>query len=139
MPETKWAVIKTGASQQLVTAGMRVKMDRITKEAGEVFTLPNLLDEKPVTLKVIEHALGPKINGLKFKNKIRYIRRYGHRQQLTLVEVIALGEATKVAPAKIEKTESAKVAKKTPTAKKSPAVKKAPVAKKATPTKPKKQ
>lgn len=93
---TTWAAINLGGKDHLVTSGGQLKVNRLAAKAGESFEVKDIIAGTPVTLKVVEHILGKKINGLKFKNKVRYTRRYGHRQQLSTVEVVAIG-ATKPA------------------------------------------
>lgn len=123
--ETKWAVIELGGKQHLVLAGSKIQVNRLETKAGETITLKSLLDQTPVTLKVTEELRGEKIHGLKFKNKVRYIRHYGHRQNLSAVEVLAIGEpAKKVETKAAEKPVEAKKETKAPIAKK-PAIKKA--------------
>ncbi len=123
--ETKWAVIELGGKQHLVLAGNKIEVNRLENKVGETITLKSLLDQTPVTLKVTEELRGEKIHGLKFKNKVRYIRHYGHRQNLSALEVISIGESAKKVESKAaEKPVVTKKEAKTPTAKK-PAVKKA--------------
>ncbi|HSX42131.1 MAG TPA: bL21 family ribosomal protein [Candidatus Saccharimonadales bacterium] len=114
--ETNWAVVELGGKQHLVLAGSKIQVNRLETKAGETITVKSLLDQTPVTLKVTEELRGEKIHGLKFKNKVRYIRHYGHRQNLSALEVISIGG--KVAEKPVEKAEA-----------------KAPAAKKAAPKK----
>lgn len=87
MTDGKWMIIEAGGKQHFVTAGSRVTANRVELEVGTSQPAVNLLDGSPVTLTVIEHTFGPKINGIKFKNKVRYLKRYGHRQPQTVFEV----------------------------------------------------
>ncbi len=110
-------VIEVGGKQHLAGVGSKLVISGVTAKEGETITAKDLLTNKEVSLKVLKDFLGEKIHGLKFKNKVRYTRRYGHRQQMALVEVA--GSAAKaVKPA----------VKAKPTVK--PAVKKAKVVKK---------
>jgi large subunit ribosomal protein L21 len=93
------AIIKQGNQQFLVRPGSRIVVNRLSAEEGQELKTANLLDQSPVMLRVVKHQRGPKIHGLKFKNKVRYLRRYGHRQEQTVVEVIDLGQL-KAAPIK---------------------------------------
>jgi len=105
-------VIKIGAKQFLVKPGDKIVADRLRKAEGEVFELNDLLSNELVKLKVVAHTLGKKINGLKFKNKIHYLRRYGHRQTQTILEVLSAGkEAPKSSSAKAEKVEAVATAR----------------------------
>ncbi len=80
-------IIEAGGKQHLVVAGARVVANRVDVAVGGTVQSKNLLDGKPVTLTVVAHTFGPKINGLKFKNKVRYLKRYGHRQAQSVLEV----------------------------------------------------
>lgn len=111
MTESKWAVIEVGGKQHLVAVGSRIVANRVAEGEGETVTVKGMLDQRPVELRVTAHLLGPKINGLKFKNKIRYLKRYGHRQQLSTFEVISIGSKKETATEK-ETPEKKKPAKK---------------------------
>jgi large subunit ribosomal protein L21 len=87
------AVIAVGGKQHLVRLGNTIRVNRLGSEAGQTLEEKDLLTDTPVTLEVINHQLGSKINGLKFHRKVRYTRRYGHRQQLTELKVLAIGNA----------------------------------------------
>jgi large subunit ribosomal protein L21 len=87
MAEEKWMIIETSGKQHFVTAGSRVTTNRINDAVGSTVSAKNLLDGSSVNLTVVAHTFGPKINGLKFKNKVRYLKRYGHRQPQTILEV----------------------------------------------------
>lgn len=80
-------IVETGGKQHFVAAGGRITANRVADEVGAVVEAKNLLDGAPVALTVVAHTFGPKINGLKFKNKVRYLKRYGHRQPQTVFEV----------------------------------------------------
>lgn len=116
MTEMSQAVIELGGKQHLVAAGVRITTNRLKAKEGEAIELKSLEDQTPVSLKVITHSLGKKINGLKFKNKVRYLKRYGHRQAQTLLEVTAIGKSVGVATdkgtAKPVKKAAAKTTKK---------------------------
>ena len=45
-----------------------------------------------VTGKVVGTAKGPKINGFTYKRRTNQRRRYGHRQQYTVVEITSITE-----------------------------------------------
>lgn len=101
--ETTWAVINAGGKQHVARVGSKIIVNQVKEKEGETIRSVNVLDSSPVSLKVIRHFLGEKVRGLKFKNKVRYLKRYGHRQQLSTLEVISIGESTPLkekAPAK---------------------------------------
>ena len=88
------AIVELGGHQHLVNEGAFIVVNKINQKEGETFTSPNLLNAHVVSLKVKAHQKGPKISGLKFKAKTRYFKRYGHRQDQTVVEVLSIGAKT---------------------------------------------
>lgn len=131
-----YAVIKTGGKQEKVVPGQRLTVDRI-KDAGETVSFTPLLVVRdggdvvvgddlgsyPVEAKVLGNERGVKIHGFKYKSKSGYRRRWGHRQELTVIEVTKIGdveaaeekaaEETKEEETAAEKKKSAPEAKKT--------------------------
>lgn len=101
-------IIEVGGKQHLVTAGARVTANRSPLEVGATLDAVNILNGSKVQLTVAAHTFGPKINGLKFKNKVRYLKRYGHRQGQTVFEVGGAKKAeSKPVEAKAKKTPAA--------------------------------
>lgn len=88
--ESTIAIVSLGGKQHLVSQGAKVVVNKLDSAEGEILNLPDMLSDRTVQVKVISHQQGKKINGLKFKAKTRYFKRYGHRQQETTVEVISL-------------------------------------------------
>lgn len=100
----KHAVIIAGGRQHLVTAGKRLVINRMPGVAGSAVEFPRLLDfddaeqiavGKPelsakVAGKIIAHTRSRKITIIKFKRKVRYRRKAGHRQPQTTVEITSL-------------------------------------------------
>ncbi|MEX1052204.1 MAG: bL21 family ribosomal protein [Patescibacteria group bacterium] len=95
-------VIEVGGKQHLADHGSKLIISGLTAQEGETIKAKDLLTGHDVSLKVLKNFLGKKVHGLKFKNKIRYTRRYGHRQQMALVEVLtgAVKKAKEITPAK---------------------------------------
>ena len=60
---------------------------------GETHIGTPLVDGARVVAEVIEHLRGEKILVFKYKNKVRYRRKFGHRQHVTrlVVESISKG------------------------------------------------
>lgn len=101
----KIAIIKTGGKQYKVKEGQILKIEKLEKEEGAKITFDTLLvattdgqefkmgqpslGEK-VEAKVIDHGKGDKVTVVKYKNKTRYLRTKGHRQQYTKVEISAI-------------------------------------------------
>lgn len=94
-------IVKVSGHQYLVSPGARLVVNRLPESVGEVVTTADLLTGATVHLRVIEHQRGQKIHGLKFKNKTRYLRRWGHRQELTALQVEESPQAIKVEAAAV--------------------------------------
>ncbi len=97
----KLAIIQTGGKQYLVTEGQTLTIEKI-KPSGMQFDFNNVLlvqdgDEvqigtplvagKKVTAQVLEAGKGKKISIVKFKRKVRYHKKQGHRQPFTKVKI----------------------------------------------------
>ena len=100
MPESTYAVVRTGGKQYRVEEGTTFLVERLTADAGATVDLEPLLyasgDESlfgdklgkvSVQATVLGHERGPKIRIFKFKPKRGYKRRRGHRQDLTRIEI----------------------------------------------------
>lgn len=99
-PEHKLAVVSAGGKQHVVRAGKKIVVNQVAEKEGTTLSLSDQLSDQQVQLKVLRHFLGEKISGLKFKNKVRYLKRYGHRQKLSELEVVSLGASVKAEPKK---------------------------------------
>lgn len=97
-----FAIIKTGGKQYRVSETDVVKVEKIDGKVGESVDFKEVLlieDEKEVkvgmplvegskvTAKIIKHGLGKKIDIVKFKSKVRYRRKTGHRQTYTQIQI----------------------------------------------------
>ncbi len=95
------AVIKTGGKQYLVKPGETVMVEKLKNQVGEqvifdqvlLITEPTVKIGNPiikgakVTGQVIKQGRSPKVTGVKFHNKVRYHRKFGHRQAFTEVKI----------------------------------------------------
>jgi large subunit ribosomal protein L21 len=97
------AIVKTGGKQYKVAEGDLVKVEKIEGESGAAVALtPVLLVDgadvtsgdalagKTVNAEIVEQTKGPKINGMHYRNKTGYKRRYGHRQKQTVLKVTGI-------------------------------------------------
>lgn len=99
------AVIETGGKQYLVSPKDKVEIEKLKANAGDSITFDKVLltadgDKislgKPyisgikVTGKVLEQKKADKIVVFKYRNKSRYRRKQGHRQQQTVVQIEAI-------------------------------------------------
>ncbi len=99
-----YAVIKTGGKQYKVAQGQTLNVEKLGAAVGDVVTFAPILlvdgekvvaDAKglasaSVSAKVIGEAKGDKIVGFMYKSKARARKRWGHRQQYSVVEVTAV-------------------------------------------------
>lgn len=100
-----YAVVVTGGKQYRVEAGSTLDVERLAGDPGASVTFDRVLmigDGDEVTVgtpvvagasvsgTVISQALGPKLIIFKFKQKVKYRRRTGHRQHLTRVRIDAI-------------------------------------------------
>ncbi|MFZ5364367.1 MAG: 50S ribosomal protein L21 [Patescibacteria group bacterium] len=100
------AVIKTGGKQYKVKEGEVLKIEKIAGKAGDKIDFEVLLlaDEdgkdvkvgKPlvsgakVSAEILEQGRARKVNIIKYKPKVRYRRKAGHRQMYTKVKVTSV-------------------------------------------------
>src|SRR5262245_59995722 len=101
-----YAVITTGGKQYKVEKGARVEVERVGSEIGAELELkPVLLVDGDTVLatrrdlsnavvkaKVVDETRGPKIDGFIYKPKSNNRRRYGHRQDLSVIEITAINK-----------------------------------------------
>jgi large subunit ribosomal protein L21 len=112
-----YAVLSSGGKQYRVEAGTELMLERLDGEpgvAGAAVTFDRILligDGEDVTIgtptvagasvsaTVIGEALGPKLVIFKFKQKVKYRRRTGHRQHMTRVRIDAINPTAARKPA----------------------------------------
>lgn len=100
-------VIRTGGKQYLVSPNQSLVVEKLSVEAGNATDLEVLLEadnemsETPTVrlgepslssggqATVTKHAKGKKIAVVKYKRKVRYRRRTGHRQQQSTIQIAA--------------------------------------------------
>lgn len=107
-----FAVVRTGGKQYRVAAGDKIAVEKLAGEAGETITLGDVLlagdggeikDAKGVVVsaEIIAQAKSEKVIVFKKRRRHNYRRRNGHRQQMTLLRITAVGaEGKKAAPKK---------------------------------------
>ena len=101
-----YAVIETGGKQYRVQSGDVLSVERLGVEVGQdvhferVLAIsdgtalrvgtPEIADAK-VLAKVVEHLRAPKVISFKKKRRKGYMRKVGHRQELTVLKVDSIG------------------------------------------------
>ena len=100
-----YAVISTGGKQYRVEKGERLEVELVGAEGSELELKPVLLVDGETVLatrhdlanavvkaKVVGETRGPKIDGFIYKPKSNNRRRYGHRQNLSVLEITAINK-----------------------------------------------
>lgn len=121
-----FAVVRTGGKQYRVAAGDKIAVEKLAGEAGDTITLGDVLlagegetiaDAKSVVVsaEIIAQAKSEKVIVFKKRRRHNYRRKNGHRQQMTLLRITAVGagedaKPAKKAAAKKTKTEDASAA-----------------------------
>jgi len=97
-----YAIIRSGGKQYRVEENTVIDVDKIPAQPGEAFTTEEVLlvsrdgevtigrpyvEKARVIGTVLEHVKGEKIEGLKFKPKKNYLKRYGHRQMFSRIRI----------------------------------------------------
>ncbi|MBW8297738.1 50S ribosomal protein L21 [Sphingopyxis sp.] len=106
-----FAIVRTGGKQYRVAAGDKIAVEKIDGEAGDTVSLGDILlagdggevksaDGLVVSAEIIAQTRGEKVIVFKKRRRHNYRRRNGHRQSLTLLRILAVGEAKKAAPKK---------------------------------------
>lgn len=102
-----FAVIKTGGKQYLVKEGESLKVEKLigavgdevlfgevlliaSEDANEVQLGAPFLSGKSVKATITEQGREKKVTIIKFKPKVRYRRKRGHRQEYTKVQITAI-------------------------------------------------
>lgn len=100
------AIIKTGGKQYKIEEGDKIKIEKIEGQEGDTVVFSEVLfvgDEKEAKVgapmltgvtvegKILSQEKDKKVWGIKHKPKKRYKVKFGHRQQITVVEITKIG------------------------------------------------
>ena len=107
-----FAIVRTGGKQYRVAAGDKIVVEKIDGEAGSTVSLGDILlagegselqDLKGLTVsaEIIAQAKGDKVIVFKKRRRHNYRRKAGHRQQLTILKIVSIGDKKHV-PSKAE-------------------------------------
>ncbi len=115
-----FAVVRTGGKQYRVAAGDKIAVEKLAGEAGDTVVLGDVLlagdgaeikDAKGLTVsaEIVAQARGEKVIVFKKRRRHNYRRRNGHRQSLTILKIVSIGDAPKkkAAAKKAEPAEAA--------------------------------
>jgi large subunit ribosomal protein L21 len=107
-----FAIVRTGGKQYRVAAGDKIVVEKLAGAAGDTVTLGDVLfagdggesksiDGLTVSAEIVAQAKADKVTVFKKKRRHNYRRKRGHRQQLTILKIVAIG-GKKPAPSKAE-------------------------------------
>ena len=98
----EYAIIETGGKQYTVHPGEILQVEKLSSTPEEVLELDRvlliakdgnvkvgrpLIQGAKVKVEVIANGKAPKVTVLKYKPKVRYMRKIGHRQQYTQLKI----------------------------------------------------
>ena len=118
-----FAVVRTGGKQYRVAPGDKIVVEKLDGSAGDKITLGDILlagegsslkstDGLTVAAEIIAQAKGEKVTVFKKRRRHNYRRKKGHRQQHTILKIVAIGDYKEEKKAKPAKAEEAKPAAK---------------------------
>jgi large subunit ribosomal protein L21 len=107
-----FAVVRTGGKQYRVAPGDKIVVEKLDGNAGDKVTLGDVLlagngsdlkktDGLTVAAEIVAQAKGDKVTVFKKRRRHNYRRKKGHRQQHTILKIVAIGdykEQKKAAP-----------------------------------------
>jgi large subunit ribosomal protein L21 len=110
-----FAVVRTGGKQYRVAPGDKIVVEKLDGNAGDRVTLGDVLlagdggslkstDGLTVAAEIVAQAKADKVTVFKKRRRHNYRRKKGHRQQHTILRIVAIGDQKeqKKAPAKAE-------------------------------------
>src|SRR5438445_3805465 len=118
-----FAVVRTGGKQYRVAPGDKIVVEKLDGNAGDKVTLGDVLlagdggslkstDGLTVAAEIVAQAKADKVTVFKKRRRHNYRRKKGHRQQHTILKIVAIGdhEAEKKAAPKAEASPAAPAA-----------------------------
>ena len=116
-----FAVVRTGGKQYRVAPGDKIVVEKLAGETGDSINLEDVLlagegsqlkstTGLKVVAEIIAQAKSDKVTVFKKRRRHNYRRKAGHRQQLTILRITAIGDqkaekkakpAAEKAPAKV--------------------------------------
>ena len=111
-----FAVVRTGGKQYRVAAGDKIVVEKLAGEAGDTIELGDVLlagegaelrstDGLKVSAEIIAQAKADKVIVFKKRRRHNYRRKKGHRQQHTILRIVAIGDHKAEKPKKAAKAE----------------------------------
>jgi large subunit ribosomal protein L21 len=98
-----FAVVRTGGKQYRVAPGDKIVVERLDGNAGDRVTLGDVLlagdggslkstDGLTVAAEIVAQAKADKVTVFKKRRRHNYRRKKGHRQQHTILKIVAIGD-----------------------------------------------
>jgi large subunit ribosomal protein L21 len=99
-----FAVVRTGGKQYRVHPGDKIVVEKLDGNAGDKVTLGDVLlagdggslkstQGLTVAAEIVAQAKGEKVTVFKKRRRHNYRRKKGHRQQHTILKIVAIGDA----------------------------------------------
>ncbi|AFJ03305.1 LSU ribosomal protein L21p [Methylophaga frappieri] len=100
-----YAIVATGGKQYRVKEGEKLRVEKLTAEAGDTVELDKVLlvgegdsvkvgapylDGAKVTAKVAAQGRGDKVKIIKFRRRKHHRKQMGHRQAFTEIEITGI-------------------------------------------------
>ena len=97
-----YAVIKTGGKQYRVQEGDKLKVEKLETEVGKKHTFNEvmmvgegdkvtigtpIIQKASVEAKIVAQGKGKKVHIIKFRRRKHHLKRQGHRQLFTEIEI----------------------------------------------------
>ncbi len=108
-----FAIVRTGGKQYRVAPGDKIVVEKLAGEAGDTIDITDVLLAGEgsnllatagliVGAEIVAQAKADKVTVFKKRRRHNYRRKAGHRQQLTILKIVSIGDkkAEKKAPAK---------------------------------------
>ena len=98
-----FAVVRTGGKQYRVAPGDKIVVEKVAGDAGDRIDITDVLlagdgsdlksvDGLTVAAEIIAQAKGEKVTVFKKRRRHNYRRKKGHRQQHTILRIVAIGD-----------------------------------------------
>ncbi|HSQ96083.1 MAG: 50S ribosomal protein L21 [Croceibacterium sp.] len=112
-----FAIVRTGGKQYRVSAGDKIAVEKLAGNAGDTIDLGDVIlagdggelkdvAKIKVAAEIIAQAKSEKVTVFKKRRRHNYRRKAGHRQQLTLLRIVQVGDS-KIEKAAAPKKEAA--------------------------------
>ena len=99
-------MIASGGKQEKVSEGQQVQVELLHQQDGTevslkpvlvvdgttILSTPDQLKGVSVKARIVGSAKGPKIDGFTYKRRTNNRRRFGHRQQYSVIEITSIAK-----------------------------------------------